>query len=194
MNTPRLETKRLILRRFSEADTESLYLLLKDETVNRFLPWFPAKTLDEAKTFLEDRFVANYRQATGYHYAVCRKSDDKPIGYINISMDDSFDFGYALRREFWHSGIMTEACAAVVTRLKKDGISYITATHDVNNPKSGSVMKRLGMQYRYSYEEQWMPKNIPVTFRMYQLNLDGKADRVYWGYWERSAKPFVEML
>ena len=35
------------------------------------------------------------------------------------------------------------------------------------------------MKYQYSYEEQWQPKNFLVTFRMYQLNLDGNTDRVY---------------
>ena len=44
-------------------------------------------------------------------------------------------------------------------------------------------MKRIGMSYRYSYKELWQPKNFPVIFRMYQLNLDGEQDRVYRKYW-----------
>lgn len=32
------------------------------------------------------------------------------------------------------------------------------------------------MKYCYTYEEQWQQKNIPVFFRMYQLNFDGKID------------------
>lgn len=36
-------------------------------------------------------------------------------------------------------------------------------------------MKQLGMKYQYSYEEQWQPKNLLVTFRMYQLNFAGNA-------------------
>ena len=71
---------------------------------------------------------------------------------------------------------------------------YITATHDVNNPRSGNVMKALGMSYRYSYEEQWQPKNFPVIFRMYQLNLDHCGDRVYREYWEKYPNHFVENL
>lgn len=39
MNTPVLETKRLILRKFTERDIEALFLILKDEEVNKFLPW-----------------------------------------------------------------------------------------------------------------------------------------------------------
>ena len=68
---------------------------------------------------------------------------------------------------------MTEAALAVLEEIRKAGIPYITATHDVKNPASGNVMKRMGMTYRYSYEEPWQPKNILVTFRMYQLNLSG---------------------
>ena len=69
--------------------------------------------------------------------------------------------------------------------LKKEGIPYITSTHDIKNVRSGYVMKNIGMTYKYSYEENWQPKNILVTFRMYQLNLDGNEERVYKGYWNK---------
>ncbi len=38
MNTPRLETERLILRKFTIEDMEALFLILKDEEVKKFLP------------------------------------------------------------------------------------------------------------------------------------------------------------
>ena len=41
MNTPVLETGCLILRKFTEEDMEALFLILKDEKVNRFFPWYP---------------------------------------------------------------------------------------------------------------------------------------------------------
>lgn len=52
----------------------------------------------------------------------------------------------------------------------------------------------VGMRYQYSYEEMWQPKNILVTFRMYQLNLDGNENRVYRGYWDQYPKHFVESI
>ena len=55
MNTPTLETERLILRKFTEDDLEALYQIYSDEEVNRFLPWFPLKSMDEARTFFEER-------------------------------------------------------------------------------------------------------------------------------------------
>ena len=192
MNTPTIETERLILRKFTENDLEAFYQIYSDEEVNLFLPWFPLKNREEAKLFYESRYGTKYREPDAYHYAVCLKKDNIPIGYVNVSMDDSFDFGYGLRKKFWHLGIVTEAGEAVIRRLRMDGIPYITATHDVNNPRSGAVMRRLGMKYQYSYEEQWQPKDFPVIFRMYQLNLDGNEERVYDRYWKASAVHFVE--
>ena len=119
-------------------------------------------------------------------------TDDHPIGYIKVDMEEHHDFGYGLRREFWHQGLVTEAGKAVIAQVKKDGLPYITATHDRNNPRSGGVMRNVGMKYQYSYEEQWQPKNFLVTFRMYQLNLDGNTDRVYKKYWDQSAAHFIE--
>lgn len=107
-------------------------------------------------------------------------------------MEGACNFGYGLRSEFRHKGIVFEAAQAVVFRLKADGAFFITATHDVNNPRSGAVMKRLGMTYRYSYEEQWQPKDIPVIFRMYQLNFNEGDTFVYDEYWNRSENRFIE--
>lgn len=192
MNTPTLETKRLILRKFTEHDLEALYKIYSDKEVNRFLPWLPLETLEDARLFFEQQFANKYAQTCAYNYAICLKEDNDPVGYVNVSTNDSYDFGYGLRKEFWHKGIVTEAGMAVIEQLRRDGIPYITATHDINNPRSGGVMKQLGMTYQYSYEEQWQPKDILVTFRMYQLNLDGMEDWVYKEYWNHSTVHFIE--
>lgn len=192
MNTPELESKRLTLRKFTQTDLPALFAILSDETVNTFLPWFVLKDFKETERFYGERIASEYIKENAYFYAICLKQDNVPIGYIKASIDESYDFGYALRKEFWGKGIATEAGRAVIEQLKKDGIPYITATHDIKNPKSGYVMQKLGMQYKYSYVEQWQPKNIPVTFRMYQLNLDGNTDRVYKKYWEMYSKHFIE--
>lgn len=194
MNTPTLETKRLILRKFTENDIEALFLILKDKEVNTFLPWYPMKNLEQAKKFYEERYTFTYLKPQGYAYAICLKSDNFPIGYIKVDMEEPHDFGYGLRKEFWHQGIVSEAAKAVVEQVKKDGLPYITATHDVNNPRSGNVMKKVGMKYCYSYEELWQPKGFFVTFRMYQLNFDDHDDFVYKKYWDMYENHFVEKI
>lgn len=189
-NTPTIQTERLLLRRFTEDDAEALYQILSDEEVNTYLPVFPLKDLGEAKEYLKSNYLDKYQELTGYHYAICLRTDSKPIGYIQISDGDSHDLGYGLRKEYWHKGIVSEAAQALIDEVRGK-IPYLTATHDVNNPRSGKVMEKIGMKYQYSYHEQWQPKDIPVTFRMYQINLDGQQDRVYREYWDKYSH-FVE--
>ncbi len=194
LNTPAIETERLLLRRFRPEDIPALFSIYGDREVNTYLPWRPLASCQETERLFENEYAAAYREPRGYRYAVCLKADDIPIGYVHVDPEGARDLGYALSRAFWHQGIAVEAARAAAAQAKQDGLPFITATHDVNNPRSGSVMRALGMRYQYTYREQWQPKDIPVTFRLYQLNLDGNETRVYWKYWERYAVHYIEDL
>ena len=161
-----LNTRRLILRKFNENDLEAFYDIFSDKEVNHFLPWFPLKNLDEAKSFYQERYASIYQKKQRYAYAIC------------------------LKKEYWHQGIVSEAVKSIIQQAQKEGLNYLTATHDIKNIHSGHVMKKAGMHYCYSYKEQWIPKNIPVIFRMYQINLDGKK-RIYQKYWNQD-EHFIE--
>ena len=88
MDSIRIETNRLILRRFEETD------------------------MDESEDFFEKRL-----KGKKYCFAICLKDDDYPIGYVHVEDDDSHDFGYALRKEYWHKGIVSEASTAVIESM-----------------------------------------------------------------------------
>lgn len=165
---------------------------MSGKTVNIFLPLFTLESKEEAKQYLNDAYLKNYKNIIGFHYAVCLRQDNIPIGYVNVADNESYDLGYGLKTEYWNKGIITEASNAIIQKIKTTSIRYITATHDINNPASGMVMKKIGMTYRYSYQEQWQPKNLLVTFRMYQLNLDEHKSRTYMKYWDTSPIHFIE--
>lgn len=151
-NTPTLETDRLILRKFNDNDIDDMFLLYSNEDVNKFLPFFPLKTRNEVENYLYNSILPFYKKDIAYNYAISQKADNRVIGYVHINdIGNSNDIGYALRKEFWHKGITSEACAAIIERLKKVSFPFITATHDIHNPYSGEVMKKIGMSYRYSY-------------------------------------------
>lgn len=193
-NTPAIETERLLLRRFAPTDTEAVYRIYSDVQANRFLPWYPVGSREEAAGLLLHRYLEFYRQpaAAGYRYAICLREDDIPVGYVHVSGEGARDFGYGLRRAYWNRGLATEAGLAVIRQLRRDGLPFVTATHDRNNHASGRVMQKIGMTYRYSYEEQWQPKNIRVTFRLYQLDFSPQAGESYKGYWDASEVRFIE--
>lgn len=190
-NTPTLYTNRLILRKFDIDDILNLYKIFSDRTVNKFLPMFPLKDLEDAKIFFSKEYLETYKKPCGYKYAICLKENNIPIGYVDISLDESHDLGYGLLKKYWHKGIVTEASKAVLEQVKNDGLLFVTATHDINNPRSGSVMKALGMSYKYTYIEQWQPKNISVMFRLYQLNFDN-SDFAYMEYWNKFKQHYIE--
>ena len=186
-----IETKRLILRKFNLNDYGALFDLLSDEKTNIFLPWFTLKTSPEVKAFYKERIEKEYKRG-GYYFAICLKENNIPIGYINMSKNDAHDVGYALKSEYWNQGITKEAAKAFLSFLKEEGVNFVTATHDINNPNSGKVMKSVGMKYCYSYKERWLPKHKIVIFRMYQMNFDSRNDLIYDKYWHDSEVHFVE--
>ena len=95
---PNIKHTRLILRKFNENDLEAFYDIFSDKEVNQFLPWFPLKNLDEAKSFYQERYASIYQKKQRYAYAICLKENNTPIGYINIDLDESHDLGYGLKK------------------------------------------------------------------------------------------------
>ena len=92
MNTPTLQTERLSLRKFNKNDIEALYQIYSDEEVNKFLPWFPIKSMEEAKTLYKEKYEALYALPQAYAYSICLKTDERPIGYIKVDMHEAHDF------------------------------------------------------------------------------------------------------
>ncbi len=181
-NSPTLLSQRLILRKFKESDVEALFELLSDEDVNTFLPWHPITSLPQAKQFLQERFLSYDHLPLSFRYAICLKEANRPIGYIWLSKDEPYDLGYALKKEYHNQKITSEAAITLLNQIKKTSIPYITATHDIHNPISGKVMKKIGLTYHYTYTELWQPKNKLVSFCFYQLNLDENKSRIYTSY------------
>lgn len=203
-----IETARLVLRRFTEQDGPAAFRFLSDERVMHFLPWFCTQDADDAAAFLDKHYLSWYRCADSglrgaldmpldLRYAICPREGahaGEPMGFVNIDAEtDSFDLGYALAPGLWHRGIASEAADALVTAAKAAGFPYLTATHDRENPRSGAVMARVGMTYRYTYLEQWQPKDIPVHFRLWQLDLVPGVP-TYRAYWDRYPEHEVETL
>lgn len=191
-----IETRRLIIREIeeTEADLNAIHKILSDDEVNQYLPWYPMKSIEDTKRFYKNNIERNYKRNKGYYFLVCLKENILPIGYIAVNGAQGHDFGYGLQKEYWGKGIMTEAGKELIAFLKEQGWTYITGTHDIHNVASGRVMEKLGLSYNYSYEEQWQPKDITVTFRLYQLNLDGNKKRVYKKYWDDYPRHFIEDL
>ena len=146
-----LETDRLILRRFTIKDAESMYRnWASDEEVTRFLTWTVHRDVEVTKALLTE-WINRYEDEKYYNWVIELKDTGDVIGNISVvklnEMIEGADIGYCMSRAWWGNGIMPEALRAVIQFLFREvGLNRIAACHDVNNPKSGRVMDKAGMK------------------------------------------------
>ena len=150
--TQRLETGRLILRRFTVGDAEDMYRnWASDLVVTRYLTW-PCHTSVQASASILETWAAQYDDGGYFNWAIELRETGSVIGSISAVRQDetvnAAEIGYCLGRAYWGRGIMPEALCAVLDFLFDEaGFNRIPACHDVGNPKSGRVMEKSGMKY-----------------------------------------------
>ena len=157
--TQTIETKRILLRRFSEDDAEAMYQnWASDPDVTQFLTWPPHTSIKVSQEILED-WVAAYEKDNYYHWAIVLKErGNDPIGGIcAVNQNDNLSIihiGYCIGKAWWHQGIMSETLKAVIDYFfDKVGANRIECRHDPMNPHSGMVMKKCGMKYEGTMRE-----------------------------------------
>ena len=150
--TQRLETGRLILRRFTVGDAEDMYRnWASDPEVTRYLTW-PCHASAQASAAILETWAAQYDDGGYFNWAIELRETSSVIGSISVVRQDetvnAAEIGYCLGRAYWGRGIMPEALCAVLDFLFDEaGFNRIAACHDVGNPKSGRVMEKSGMKY-----------------------------------------------
>ena len=149
--TQRIETQRLILRRFRLEDAEDMYHnWASDPEVTRYLTWPVHASVEVTRSLLAD-WVARYEDGGTFNWVMEDKETGKAIGNISVvklnERTEAADMGYCMSRAYWGRGLMPEALTAVINYLfDVVGLNRIAACHDVNNPKSGRVMDKAGMR------------------------------------------------
>ena len=151
--TQTLETKRLILRRFTVRDADAMYTnWAADPEVTRYLTWPAHAGVETSRAVLAD-WTAAYAQESYYQWAIVLKDRaDEPVGSIGaVDVSDDIaavQIGYCLGRRWWHQGIMSEALGAVMDFFfDAVGCNRVACRHDPRNPHSGMVMQKCGMKY-----------------------------------------------
>lgn len=152
LGTKRIETDRLILRRFTVEDAEKMYQnWAGDPEVTKFLTWPTHSSVAVTRMVLTD-WVSSYENADKYEWCIALKENDEPIGSMGVvncnEKAQSMEIGYCISRAYWHQGITSEALKAVMQYLLEEvDAKRIESRHDPRNPHSGAVMKKCGMRY-----------------------------------------------
>ena len=146
MNEVTLETDRLILRMWREADFEAYAELCADPEVMRYLG---GKVFDRTEAWRQMASMIGHWYLRGYGiWAVEEKDSGRlagRIGCINPEGWPGFEVGWTLKREFWGKGYATEAGR----RALEYGFNELDKPHIISlihpeNRASIRVAERLG--------------------------------------------------
>ena len=157
-----LMTRRLVLRRWEQADAEDLYRYACDPDVGPIAGWPPHKNPDESRAVIRD--VLNGREA----YAICLKEDGRAIGAIELKLnghtdltdrDDECEMGYWLGKPFWGRGIVPEAVTEMLRRAFEDiGMQKVWVGYYEGNSKS----KRVQEKCRFRFQRKSEGVDVPL--------------------------------
>ena len=146
----RLETERLILREWTDADRDAFAAIVGDPHVMRYYP--STRSRAEADAWM-DKMIAGLAEGTSHFLAVERKEDSALLGLtgtadINFAIptNPKVEIGWVLGQPYWGQGYAPEAAKASLQHgfevLKLPEIVAFTAA--INQP-SQRVMTKIGM-------------------------------------------------
>lgn len=153
----RLETERLILRKWTLDDASDLYEYGRSDLVGPSAGWKQHKTIDESKDIIR-MFIKD-----GDTLAIVLKSSGKVIGGIGLhdrKPDDNcrelkqLEVGYVLNPDYWGNGFVPEA----VERLKLYAfeeleLDILWCGHFDFNMNSKRVNEKCGFKYRLTIKQ-----------------------------------------
>ena len=165
-----LQTERLVLRRFTEADVDNLVALDSDPGVMRFLTGVPTpREVIETKTLPE--FLAGDDTGLGGWAAMERSSEEfvgwfqlrRPQWPLEASGPDDAELGYRLRTSCWGKGYGTEGAAALIDRAFTElGVARVVATTMAVNIASRRVLEKAGLRLVRTFHVSF-PDPLPGT-------------------------------
>jgi ribosomal-protein-alanine N-acetyltransferase len=150
-NFPRIETARLLLRPFDDADLEDYTRhIFADADVMRYLPKRDLAPRERAERVIT-AFVDHWAQRGYGVWAVADKLTGELIGHCGLGYvqeADEVEILYALRQSHWGQGIATEAArASVHFAFETADLARLVAFAVPENIASRRVMEHLGFTY-----------------------------------------------
>jgi len=145
-----LQTPRLILRRFTEADAPLLLQLNSDPEVLKYIHEPALENEEHAKTILTTIILPQYKNNLG-RWAVHTKDNNEFIGWCGLKHlidTGEIDLGYRLMKQFWGKGFAYEAAKHTVEYgFNQLHLKTITGRAHIENTASLKILEKIGMQF-----------------------------------------------
>ena len=159
----KIETDRLILRFWQEADLDDFFEYASVAGVGERAGWNHHESIDDSRTVLRKFILAKTE------FAIVYKENGKVIGSVGLHQswandDPDYaglklkDVGYVLSKDYWGKGIMPEAVKALIDfSFNTLNLDALTSGHSPANNQSRRVIEKCGFEYvktsEYHYTE-----------------------------------------
>lgn len=152
-----IDTPRLHLRPWSDADAPALFELARDPRIGMLCGWKPFERIDDARQALSTVLAAPDS------YAVMLASTGELVGSIALRIDTDSpeaslaDIGYWIGTPYWGNGYATEAGHAIIDRARELGVETVILKYFDGNDASRRVSEKLGFTWQSREEDVEYP-------------------------------------
>ncbi|BDP40325.1 GNAT family acetyltransferase [Deinococcus aetherius] len=156
-----LQTDRLTLRRFTEADGDLLWDLDRDPAVMRFLNGGRPTPREVVREKVLPGILAEYGRWEAYgRWAAEERETGEFLGWFALRPVEedpgSLELGYRLKRSAWGQGYGAEGARALVRlAFAQPGVERVVASTMTVNVASRRVMEKAGLRLVRTFFQDW---------------------------------------
>ena len=155
-----IETQRLILRPWEEADAAECYRYASDPRVGPVAGWPTHTSVEESRRIIREIL------AVPETYAVVLKETGLPVGSIGLHFNTDLakgerecELGYWLGVPYWGQGLIPEAARALLRHAFEDlHMQKVWCAYYDGNERSRRVQQKCGFRYQWRSEQVDVPQ------------------------------------
>jgi RimJ/RimL family protein N-acetyltransferase len=145
---PELQTERLVLRGFREADLDELAAINADPEVTRWVG--DENGLSREDTWRRMAYWLGHWELRGFgQWAVVERETGRLVGRTGLLLPENWpglEVGWLMGREHWGKGFAPEAGRASIEWAREElGADHIISLIEDDNERSARVAEKLGM-------------------------------------------------
>jgi RimJ/RimL family protein N-acetyltransferase len=150
LETPVLETPRLLLRPFRLEDAPLAYPWLTDAEIMRYMPTGHDSTLEQVQARI-DRYITHQQRHGFSRWLLFDRASGAAIGDAGMLVmvdTQEIELGYRLTKPHWGKGLATEVAAAWLRYAFEElGLAEVIAFSHPENVGSVRVMQKCGLAF-----------------------------------------------